>query len=84
MKLLIDRLRPYAANKKLKGKIALIIIPAAEGPSACMPIVEMFRMSFKFLGMKFVGKVLATANERGEIKNDKKKKKEAFKLGVSL
>ena len=84
MKLLIDRLRPYAANKKLKGKKALLITPAAEGPSACKPIIEMFRMSFKFLEMKFVGKVLATANERGEIKNDKKKLKEAFELGVSL
>ncbi len=84
MKLLIDRLRPYAANKKLKGKKALLITPAAEGPSACTPIIEMFRMSFKFLEMKFVGKVLATANERGEIKNDKKKLKEAFELGVSL
>ena len=46
MKLLIDRIRPYVANGKLKGKKAIVVAPATEGPNACGPLIEMFRMTF--------------------------------------
>jgi multimeric flavodoxin WrbA len=46
MKLLIDGMRPYVANEKLKGKEAAFITPAAEGPDACGGLTEMFRRSF--------------------------------------
>jgi len=84
MKLLIDRMRPYVANEKLKGKKAVVIIPAAEGPNACEPLLEMFRMSFEYLEMEFTGKILAKAYERAEIKGDNEVMKNAFDLGASL
>lgn len=84
MKLLIDRMRPYVANEKLKGKKAVVIIPAAEGPNACETLIEMFRMSFEYLEMEFTGKILAEAYERGEIKDDNEVMKNAFDLGASL
>ncbi len=84
MKLLIDRLRPYVANEKLKGKKAVVITPAAEGARACGPLMQMFRLSFDYLGMEFVGKILAEAYERGEIKDNKEVLNNAYELGASL
>jgi multimeric flavodoxin WrbA len=84
MKLLVDRLRPYIANKKLKGKKAIVITPAAEGPKACGLIIEMFRMSFDYLEMEFTGSILAEAYERGEINGDEETLKKAYDLGASL
>jgi multimeric flavodoxin WrbA len=84
MKLLIDRIRPYVANKKLKGKKAVVVAPAGDGPKACGPLIEMFRMSFDYLGVEFVGKILGTAFERKEILTRKKELKKAYDLGASL
>ena len=84
MKLLMDRMRPYVANGKLKGKKAIVITPAAEGPGACGPLMEMFRMSFDYLEMEMAGDILAKAYERGEIKNDHEALKNAYGLGASL
>jgi multimeric flavodoxin WrbA len=84
MKLLVDRIRPYVANKRLKGKRAVVITPAAEGLKACGPLIEMFRMSFDYLGVEFIGKIMAEAYERGEVKGNEKKLKEAYELGISL
>jgi len=84
MKLLIDRMRPYIASNRLKGKKAVVITPAAEGKNACGPMSEMFRMSFEYLEMEFAGKILAKAYERGEIKNDHEVLTSAYDLGVSL
>ena len=67
MKLLIDRMRPFVANKKLKGKKWVIVSPSAEGPNSCRLLVEMLRLSCDYLGMKFAGKILAKAYEKGEI-----------------
>lgn len=84
MKLLIDRMRPFVANGKLKGKKAVVVTPAAEGPDACGPLMEMFRMSFDYLEMAFAGKILAAAYERGEIKENQKELKNAYDFGTSL
>ena len=84
MKLLFDRMRPFAASEGMKGKKGIVVSPAGAGPKACGPLVEMFRMSFDYLEMKFVGKILVTAFEKGEIANNKKEMKRAYDLGVSL
>ena len=84
MKLLIDRMRPFVANKKLKGKKWVIVSPSAEGPNSCRLLVEMLRLSCNYLGMKFAGKILAKAYERGEIKKDQKALKKALQFGTSL
>ena len=84
MKLLIDRMRPFVANKKLKGRKWVIVSPSAEGPNSCRLLVEMLRLSCDYLGMKFVGKILAKAYEREEIKKDQKALRKAFEFGASL
>jgi len=84
MKLLFDRMRPYGANGKLKGKKGVIVAPSAEGAKCCGPLIKMFRMSFDYLGIDFVGKVLGTAYEKGEIKQDKRELKKAYDLGISF
>ncbi len=84
MKLLVDRLRPYSANGKLKGKKAIIVAPSAEGGKCCGPLLKMFRLSFDYLGIEFTGKILGTAYEKGEIVQDEREMKKAYKLGVSL
>lgn len=84
MKLLIDRMRPFIASGKLLGKMGVVITPSEEGESCCGPLMEMFRMSFEYLGMMFFGSILVRAYERGEVKNNEKDMKRAYELGLSL
>jgi multimeric flavodoxin WrbA len=84
MKLLIDRMRPFVPSRKLKGKKWVIVSPSGEGPNSCRLLVEMFHLSCDYLGMKFAGKVLAKAYEKGEIKKNQKALKKTFYFGISL
>jgi len=84
MKLLIDRMRPFIANKKLQGKKGLVVVPSEEGPNACEALLTMFRMSFDYLGMQFCGKILAKAYEKGEIAENRAELEKAYRLGLSL
>jgi multimeric flavodoxin WrbA len=84
MKMLIDRMRPFIENKKLVGKRAVVVSASAEGPVACDPLLEMFRRSFEYLKMRFVGKVLVKAYDKGEIAENKRELERAFELGASL
>ncbi|MCW4015444.1 MAG: flavodoxin family protein [Candidatus Bathyarchaeota archaeon] len=84
MKMLLDRLRPFVENKKLVGKRAVVVLPSAEGSKACGPLIEMFRLSFEYLGMELVGKVLGKAYEKGEILENKKELDAAYKMGALL
>ena len=84
MKLLVDRLRPFIASGKLKGKRGLLVVPSEEGPGCCGPLMEMFRMSFDYLGMEMAGSILARAYERGEVRSNTKEMKKAQDLGASL
>jgi multimeric flavodoxin WrbA len=83
-KLLIDRMRPFVPSKKLKGKKWVIVSPSAEGPKSCRLLVEMLRLSCDYLGMKFAGKVLVKAYEKGEILKNQKAMKKAYDFGISL
>ncbi len=84
MKLLIDRMRPFVPRKKLKGKKWVIVSPSGDGPKSSSLLVQMFHLSCDYLGMKFAGKILVKAYEKGEIKNNHKALKKAFELGRSL
>jgi len=84
LKLLIDRMRPFIGNRKLKGKKWAIVSPSAEGLHSCRLLVGMLRLSCDYLGMKLAGKILAKAYERGEIKRDQKTLRKAFEFGMSL
>ncbi|MDP2897300.1 MAG: flavodoxin family protein [bacterium] len=84
MKLVLDRLRPYIASRKLEGKRGVVVAPSEEGPEACGCLVEMFRKSFAYLGMEFAGAILPKAYERGEIKGNQEELKKAHEFGTSL
>lgn len=84
MKLLIDRLRPYIANKKLKNKKGIIVLPAEEGPVACQNTVEIFKKSFQYMAMTLTEVIYGTAYEKGEIKNRKDELKKAYDAGANL
>ncbi len=84
MKLLMDRLRPFIASGKLKGKKAVLVIPSEEGAAACKFTVGMFTLSFKYLGIDLVGKLLPKASERAEVKGQPNTLDKAKKLGRNL
>ncbi len=84
MKLLIDRLRPFIASGKLKGKRGIVVVPSEEGPGCCGPLMELFRMSFDYLGMIVAGDILAKAYEKGAIKENAEDLERAYRLGKSL
>ena len=84
MKLLVDRMRPFVANGKLRGKKAVVVAPSAEGAKACGPLLEMFRKSFEYLGMEFAGEVLVKAYEKGEVAENQRELEKAYEFGASL
>lgn len=84
MKLFIDRLRPYIANRKLAGKKGLVVTPSEEGEACCGPLLQMFAMSFDYLGMVNAGSLLAQAYEKGEIKKMPGELERAREVGLSL
>ena len=84
MKLLIDRLRPFIASKKLRGKKAVVVVPSEEGAEACDLVVEMFKRSFKYLEMDLLGVLLPTASERSEVKTQPQVLTEALEIGKNL
>jgi multimeric flavodoxin WrbA len=84
MKLLIDRLRPYIASKKLRGKKAVLVVPSEEGPDACNYIVGMFNESLKYLGVDLVATLLPKASEFSEVKNQPQTLDVAIGIGRNL
>lgn len=84
MKLLVDRQRPFIASRKLEGKTGMLVVPSEEGSDCCGPLLEMFRMSFEYLGMKTGESILARAYERGEIRQSPGELERAYELGASL
>ena len=84
MKLLIDRLRPYIASRKLAGKKGLVVAPSEEGAACCGPLLKMFAMSFEYLGMENAGSLLAQAYEKGEIEKMPGELERAREKGLSL
>jgi len=84
MKLIMDRMRPFAANGKLKGKRGVVVVPSGGETKFCKPLIEMFRLTFDYLGIEFAGKVLAQAFDKGEIRQNQEALKKAHEFGISL
>ena len=84
LKLLMDRMRPFVANGKFKGKKAVVVVPSGDDTKASDPLIEMFRLAFDYLEVEFIGKILAKAFEKGEVKQNPKVMKEAHDFGASL
>jgi len=72
MKLLIDRLRPYYGNKRLKGKKAALILPAGTGETDCDLTIEMFKRSFDALDLEYLGAVTSEAYDIGDAEKDQR------------
>ncbi|TRX72410.1 flavodoxin family protein [Carboxylicivirga sp. M1479] len=68
-KLLIDRFRPYFANKKLYGKRAALILPAGSGADDCDMAIEQFKRVFKALGMDFINAITLQAYDEHDAKD---------------
>lgn len=84
MKLVMDRLRPYVASKELKGKKAVVVVPSEEGADACNPLIRMFKLSFEYLGVKLIDKMLVKAYEKAEVNKQPETLNRAFELGKKL
>jgi len=84
MKLVMDRLRPYVASGKLKGKKAIVVAPSEEGAEACDHLVGMFKLSFEYLGIALADTMLVKAYEKAEVNKQPETLNNAFKLGKTL
>lgn len=84
MKLLIDRLRPFVASKKLKAKRVVLVVPSEEGADSCNHIVGMFNLSFKYLEIEITSILLPKASDKGEVKQQPQTLKEAMMLGKHI
>lgn len=84
MKLMIDRLRPFIASKKMKGKRAILVTPSEEGPNACSYLTGMFELSFKYLEIDLIDKILVKAYEKAEVRKQPKTLKRVFEVGKAL
>lgn len=91
MKALIDRLLYFDCSKnkdKIKGKEAILAtVFADEDSTTANSLLKMLTMTVEYLGMKLKGKIMVPGvGEKGaiNIKEKKKKLKEAFNLGRSI
>lgn len=84
MKLFIDRLRPYFGNGKFSGKRVILVAPAGDGPGDCDLLVDMVKRSCATLEADYLGEVLATADDRGDVLNDSTAMARAAELGGAL
>jgi multimeric flavodoxin WrbA len=84
MKNFIDRTNAYClppAFNKFEGKNAAIVCAGAESPD---PVEKAFMPFINHFNMKLIGKVLAKADKREEIKNNKQKIQECIELGRKI
>lgn len=84
MKLLVDRLRPYTVNNKLKGKRAVLVIPSDEGPEACKDLLKLFVQIFNNLGMQLMDSLCVKAHERGAVEKQLESMEKAYKIGEAF
>ncbi|MCW8801893.1 MAG: flavodoxin family protein [Candidatus Bathyarchaeota archaeon] len=84
MKMLIDRMRPFVENKKLEGKLVVIVSASAEGPVACEPMLEMFERMFTYIKVQLAGTVFGKAYNKGDILKEQTALEQAYSLGASL
>lgn len=89
MKAFIDRFVFFntAQGKPLIQNKSAIVVTAyeEEGPRAAEPLLEMFKLSFEYLGMKMLGAIVADGvSSKGAINNKPEILEKAYKLGLGL
>ncbi len=72
--------KPYYEQMKGKG-IGLITVCGDPDIHAADPIVNIFRPTVQFSRLRWIGTVMASAMEKGEISRNEKAQKEAYDLG---
>jgi len=82
MKLFIDRLRPYVANGRFKGKRAVVVAPSGEGRKAASALVTMLRLSLEYLGAQYGGALFPAVYERSAIRENQRALAQARRLGI--
>jgi len=71
-----------AYHPKMRGKrIGLLTVCGDPNPRTADPIVHSFRMTAEMTGMRWLGSVMASASDKGEIKGNEIALQEAFALG---
>lgn len=70
LKLIIDRLRPYYGNQRLKGKKGILIMAAGSGKGDCETTHEMFKRMFSALGIEFIGSISSHSYDIGDAEKD--------------
>jgi hypothetical protein len=66
----------------MKGKrIGLITVCGDPNVHTADPVVHSFKSTSDMTKMRWMGAVMASANDKGEIVKDEKARKKAFKLG---
>lgn len=89
LKTIWDRLVPYnrpQGRPLLTGKSALVAVAYEEdGPEAAAPLLHAFELSFAYLGLPFVGRVVADGvGPAGAIREKPEFLRQAHDLGRSL
>ncbi len=69
-KLMIDRFRPYFANKKLYGKRGALLLPAGSGSDDCDLTIEQFKRVFKALGIEYIDSITIKAYDKDDARFD--------------
>ncbi len=83
-KLFIDRWYRFAGEGRwqVRGKKAILVSPFGdEEPETPQHLVGMLRDSFAYLGMDFVGQLLVTASEAGEVAGNQAAMDQARDMG---
>jgi len=70
MKLLIDRFRPYYANKNLKNKKGILLFAAGSGEEDTDLTLEMYRRVFSALEMTFITSLSTKAYDENDVYED--------------
>ncbi len=83
-KLMIDRLRPYYVNKKLKGKKGAVILSAGSGATDCDLTVEMFKRVFASLDVDYVDAVTVKAYDVGDAIKDESNRNRILTLSEKI
>lgn len=89
MKAFIDRLVPFnrpQGRALVEGKSAILVAAyEEEGPAAAGPLVRMFEMSFEYLGLKFVDRIIVDGvGPKGAVLQRKNALERACEAGRAL
>jgi multimeric flavodoxin WrbA len=89
MKAFVDRLVPLnrpQGRSLIEGKGAVLITAyEEEGPAAAEPLVRMMELSFDYLGLRFVDRLIVDGvGPKGAVQQKPEALEQAYRIGMSL